>query len=279
MSSVANSQILICKMCGSERLNMENRRFNLVRCQNCGLVFAGYDYSDSDLRELYPRLYSPGGAYQQHLDELEDLRKRGASRLCFDKRTVLDSVMSFKPKLVFELGAGVGVVASYFKSQRVPYRGVEFNPAIAEAARTTGLDVVPGDHHRLTEFGEQADTLVAFEVIEHVPDIRECLSSIRDCLQPEGVLGITVPNYDKRLNGPGGEQIHQHPPPIHLNFWTIETLSSTLKRAGFVPLFIRERRRPYLALGYPAATIRSYFRFATGRFHGPVLICVARRRC
>jgi 2-polyprenyl-3-methyl-5-hydroxy-6-metoxy-1,4-benzoquinol methylase len=266
-----------CKVCGAAPLALEDNQLGLVRCSQCNLVFARRSYSPEELSALYGELYTPGGEYDMHLKQLDSLRTHGHARIGFDRETVLKNLLAQHPKNVVELGAGVGIVAAWLRSRNVSYRGFEFNPEIAGQARQIGLPVEHGDHGNLRQLAEPVDAIVAFEVIEHVQDIGECLTSIRSALKPSGFFAFTTPNYDKRLNNADHSVLGQPGPPIHLNFWNAASLQNTLRNYGFSVVMFRQRTRPFVDFKYWANCLRAYARWLVGRNHGNVLLCIARR--
>jgi SAM-dependent methyltransferase len=277
-NEAVSSRFEACKVCGAADLLLEDAESDLVRCPKCNFVFAGRGYTPEELTELYGQLYTPGGEYDMHLRQLADLRDRGCTRIGFDREFVLRNLLRHRPQNVVELGAGVGIVAAWLRAKHVSYRGFEFNPDVAGQARELGLPIRPGDHTSLRRLPEPVDAVVAFEVIEHVPDIGECLESIRGALQPGGLFAFTTPNYDKRLNNPDHRVLGQPGPPIHLNFWNAASLRQTLHRYGFSTVILRERKRPFVDSRYWKSCLRSYARWLVGKNHGNVLICIARSK-
>jgi len=267
----------VCKVCGSGGLLPESDKWDLVRCPKCGFVFAGRRYESEELADLYGTLYTPGGEYDMHLKQLASIQNHGKARIGFDRETVLNTLLGYHPKTVVELGAGVGIVAAWLRPKGVSYRGFEFNPEVAAQARKAGASIEPGDHNNLRGLQEPVDAIVAFEVIEHVQDISECLDSIRGALKPGGLFALTTPNYDKRLNNADHSVLGQPGPPIHLNFWNAESLRETFERHGFSMVMLRERTRPFVDFHNWSSLLRAYGRWVTGRNHGNVLLCIARR--
>ena len=267
-----------CKVCASPRLNVADSIHRLVECDECGLIFAHTIYSNIELTDLYTTLYSTGQGYDSHYAAAFNQLKHGKTPwIGLESRAVLRHILRARVKVVGELGASAGMTAQYLKPYGVKYHGIEFDRKTAEMGRRLGYDITCGDHTRLREVCAELDALVAFEVIEHVPDVRECLENIRACLKVRGLLGLTVPNYNRRLNNPRPGFLGQPAPPTHLNFWTVPSLKRTLESCGFYPEIVRVRRRPNINCGNPAATVIAYYRMLIRRFHGPQIICVAQK--
>ncbi len=73
------------------------------------------------------------------------------------------------------------------------------------------------------------NSILAGEVIEHVPDPR---AFVRECwrvLEWNGVLALSTPNKKSWLN----RITHSYEMPLHLSLFDIQTLSTLLDREGF----------------------------------------------
>jgi ubiquinone/menaquinone biosynthesis C-methylase UbiE len=88
---------------------------------------------------------------------------------------------------------------------------------------------VLGDGQKMP-FKERAfNSILAGEVIEHVPDPR---AFIRECwrvLEWNGVLALSTPNKKSWLN----RLTHSYEMPLHLSLFDIESLSTLLDNEGF----------------------------------------------
>lgn len=267
-----------CKLCGFPELKLVNVEHQLVECPACGFVFGARTYSSEELAGLYQALYHAGGGYGDYYSgTLKQLQAGGTPWIGFERRAVLRRVLRQGARRIGELGASMGMTARYLDPFDVEYHGVEFDPATAALARDLGFNIKPGDHSALKTLPGPLDALVTFEVLEHVPDIKECLLDIRNCLKPGGLLGLTVPNYDRRLNYLSTGALGQTEPPIHLNFWTVRSLKATLEQFGFQVEFIKARRRPNPDPKRPLATLGAYLKMVLRSYHGPQIMCVARK--
>ena len=267
----------LCKICGSGELERWSLASDLVACRNCDFVFASRIYGPSELQDTYRHLYSENGGYRAKLRALEKLRAGEAVGLGWNKRIVLRRLKTLHPGRVLELGAGVGVVARYLSNRPVEYLGVEFEQNIAREAALLGLDIVAGDYKTAAEItgARSLDAVLAFEVLEHVQDIGDCLRSLNRLMKTEGVLGFSVPNL-RACENYRPPRLGQYGPPVHLNFWTQGSLEKTLAFFGFRPLMMRERPLP-IRSGDHWNDVKRVVTAVMRRYHGPTLACVAQK--
>lgn len=140
---------------------------------------------------------APGSAYYDaYWDErpLERTRRRsrGRARLALD---LLRGLLGEPRGSLLEVGCGPGFALEVFRDAGLEARGVDLSSRAVELARERGLAV---DHLEsgAGDLGQQGehDLVVALEVLEHVPEPLELITSLRGCLKPGGLLVISLPN-------------------------------------------------------------------------------------
>ena len=141
---------------------------------------------------------------------------------------------------VLDFGCAIGAYCLVLSRLGFACTGVDVNPAYVERARTNGVDA------HLLERGEPApfpdasfDTVLLFEVLEHVPDYEQVLREAAR-LARKNVL-ITVPNCAavEALEGSGLVFDHMLDQD-HVNFFTPEKLDTAL--AAIFPAHEVEQR-------------------------------------
>jgi SAM-dependent methyltransferase len=99
--------------------------------------------------------------------------------------------------LVLEVGCGTGNVLKVLRKGCTTglVVGMERHfDALPHAQRRSVGPLVQGDARKLP-FGKPFDVLCMFDVLEHIPEERETLLSLREMLAPEGKLILTVPAH------------------------------------------------------------------------------------
>lgn len=152
--------------------------------------------------------------------------------------------------------------------------GIEIDVKTVERAKKASLNIIQGDFKILKDIDEKFDSILAFEVMEHIQDLEELFTIATTKLQQNGYLGFTVPNYNKRLNYIGGhEKNYQSPPPIHLNFFTIESLKNIAEFYNFKVNFCVEKRFPYFNWN-KIETYKHIIKALLGNYRGSTIIAV-----
>lgn len=266
-----------CKICGSE-IEKVNDKFNLVRCYSCKLIFCENIYQQEDFEKTYSSLYSHSQGYNHYQKKFERLKAGKKVPIGRIKFEVLKILSRKKNTEVMELGAGIGLVADYLQRKNYNYYGLELDRKIVKQAQEIGLNIHQGDFTTMESLNETFDTILAFEVIEHLQDLRKLFSLVHEKLKPGGYFGFTVPNYHKRKNYKNPkDNIYQSGPPIHLNFFTLASLKNIAKYFDFEVVELRHKKYPYFNW-QKRDTYKFIFRSFFNRYYGPTLIVIFKKR-
>jgi spore maturation protein CgeB len=236
MNTPVTSPIRPCPACGglgAASHGAENG-WALARCARCGVRFTVELPANEQLVELYDRMYTEGNVYQRHLDEISRLaagEREGAGlyrTLIFLKR--------YRPKAgdrLLEVGCGVGTFLVRARDRGWDAEGIDLSESAIRASREIhGMPVRVGNFTDLEFDANGYAAIVAWEVLEHLPNPRHFLAQARRLLRPGGIIACSVPNEGPRVPYPavrGPASV----PPVHLNFWDRGALKAFFELNGF----------------------------------------------
>ena len=194
---------------------------------------SGYIYGDSELNESHSYLVpAVEGILKKHA------AKNGGRR-------------------AFDLGCGNGSVADVISRRGYNVVGVDVS--------SEGLEQATANYpHLKLELGSAYDDLsgkygtfdvvVSLEVVEHVYAPRKYAATLFDLVAPSGIAIISTPyhGYLKNLAMAVTGKLDKHFTALwdhgHIKFWSVPTLTTLLKEAGFREVeFLRVGRIPPLA--------------------------------
>jgi 2-polyprenyl-3-methyl-5-hydroxy-6-metoxy-1,4-benzoquinol methylase len=233
-----------CNLCGKDnwrllfkaedKILLIGGKFNLVKCNNCGLVYVNPRPTIKEMRKFYPPEYyaRPFGTIK-----MTDKYKK-EMRLIFHNRYKPFSKYKRKGK-VLEIGCGDGYFLKFLKEKGYEVMGVELSLYASRYAREVlGLDVFTGTFEEFPAQKKSFDIICLFEVLEHLHNPLSSLHKIKDLLKDDGILVITVPNFSSFQRIIFGKSWHIIDLPRHLYHFTKNTLREMLKRTGLSILML-----------------------------------------
>lgn len=135
---------------------------------------------------------------------------------------------------VLEVGAGKAAFATLVGAGR--YTGLEFNDRAIERAGKSGIKLLKESVEAHAAMGGQYDSVVSFQVLEHVDSPFDFVKGCVGCLKPGGILILAVPSRD----GFAGQVINHilDMPPHHVSHWSEMTLRKLADMFGLELVFI-----------------------------------------
>jgi SAM-dependent methyltransferase len=201
----------------------------LKRCAACGFELVEPRPSDLALAAFYA---AQDDAAHEPVDDAA-ARRRALGQLA----AIDEAGGKLEGSAVLDVGCGSGHLLAAARDRGAKVCGVDPAAHAHAACRRQGILVVP----QLDELGtERFDGIVLSHVLEHVPDVLATLAELHERLRSDGWLCLEVPNRGSlraRLSPTavtrlGADERHRAF-PIHLSYFTPETLGRALASTGF----------------------------------------------
>jgi SAM-dependent methyltransferase len=226
---------LICPCCKSEVTENSIKRFNIYKlflCKNCNVEF----WNPRDIDSSFYENENISESKNLHSDK-PIYRVNTWHQVFFDTFGLENIQPNFK---VLDLGCTNGALISYMKSQRdAQYFGVDFDKKSTQVAKEYFKleNIYNMDFYKFFEFCRENnikfDLIMAFEIIEHVPDTKKFILDINNSLTENGVFVGSVPNRD-RLFASLNRAVEEFDwPPHHLTWFDRVSLKNLLDSSGF----------------------------------------------
>lgn len=127
---------------------------------------------------------------------------------------LLERARPFLGQRILDVGAGIGTFTEALARERELVVAVEPEEHFGEIlqrrfAQTPNVYVVPGDATELDRYApiSKFDSIICFNVLEHIPDDRGVTVTLGECLEPGGMLLGLVPAHPS-LFGSLDEMLH-----------------------------------------------------------------------
>lgn len=184
------------------------------------------------MERAYNHLFEKG-AYARHRREFEMLKSGHLPRAFYRKRLLGRIEERLDARRLVEIGGGTGSFGVLARSRGWNYTDYDISEVAVGFARQLSLDA-----HRFSAGAvpplapRSVDLVVMWEVIEHVWNVHAYLRVIGESLRPGGAFLFSTPNYDQREYQSFLDEGFPSSPPIHLNFFTEESLRNSLRASG-----------------------------------------------
>lgn len=268
-----------CKVCDSE-IELINAKYNLVKCNKCELIFSKKKYTTQEIISIYNKLYNRSDSHYAKHFEKEYIKLKNREKIYVGRNRSNLILKNVKENTnLLEIGSGVGLVAVFIRQnyKNLNYLGIEIDTSAFQKSKELGINAVNTDFSFIKNLNFKNDTIMLWEVIEHLQDLKEFLNLSYQNLNNNGKLIFSTPNYDKIKNYENKDSIYQDPPPIHLNFFTKENLENILRITGYKSILVKKKKRPYFNLKSKDFYI-NFIKSIFGKYEGSTLYVIATKR-
>lgn len=272
-----------CKVCSSE-IQLVNHRFNLVQCKNCKLIFCSNFFSQTEFIELYDKLYNNvQSKYDSYsVEEYNRLLNNKKIKIGFYRSILIKKYVLYnRCNSVLEIGSGIGLIGSYLRkhNKNITYLGVEIDRKAYEKSQNLNLNTLNADFTYIKNIEKKFDVIMLWEVFEHLQDLKLFFEIASEKLNENGKIILSTPNYEKIFNYPEREKdaLFQDAPPIHLNFFTKESIINIFEHNNFEISFLHVKKLP----GFEVKNCNFYkniLKAIFNRFYGSTIFLVVSKK-
>jgi len=138
---------------------------------------------------------------------------------------------------VVELASNDGYLLQYVQQRGIPCLGIEPTHATAEVARAKGIETLEQFFGvALAAELEQADLVVANNVLAHVPDINDFVGGLARLLKPTGRVSIECPHLLRLLAGNQFDTIYHE----HYSYLSLRVVQRIAEAVGLAVVDVEE---------------------------------------
>ena len=206
--------------------------FDLMKCRDCALIYAGIHPSQKHLEEAYAHIEDP-----LYL-EGEEGRVKTFQRALKD----LDRFCPGQGRM-FEFGSYTGVFLELAKDDGWTIDGVELSHWARDIAlKKRGINLRASIEPMTGSQRGAYDSVVIWDVIEHAADPVKVIQQAGELLKPGGVLGLSTIVLDS-LSARLMKKRYPFLMEMHIIYFTRKTLVALLEQAGFEILEYKKHAR------------------------------------
>jgi len=216
----------------------------VLRCQTCGHAAVVDAPQQNSILEAYTESDDPVS-----LREAEGQVETARRALARIER-------SLSPGRLLDLGCWTGSLMEAARRRGWAPVGIEPSRWAAAEARRRGFEVAGNDlfAHQLPPHSFRL--VVMGDVLEHLTEPLRALRTVRDLLEPEGGLFLTVPNAGSLVARTLGRRWWSVL-PMHLQYFTRGSLELALRQSGFQVEWSRSHAKAF-SMRYYAERLEGY---------------------
>jgi 2-polyprenyl-3-methyl-5-hydroxy-6-metoxy-1,4-benzoquinol methylase len=210
---------------------------NYIICSKCGIIRQERCLDDPSLKNFYQyyfrKLYRRSGTVNQRFFD----RQHRRALILFD--LIKDKIEIDEIKNVLDYGCSAGGYLKVFNDIGLKSIGLDYDKNYIDFGRNFfGLNLKFGGLEKLT--GDSFDLIILNHVLEHMSHPVDFITSLKNHLNENGKLLISVPNLNNffyRKNQPLSGQFHI----AHIFLYSPKNLSNLITNLGFNSIYSNQK--------------------------------------
>lgn len=224
-----------CPACDSNSHDYEFEKlgFTYISCKSCSTLYVSPRPSFEVLNKFYSRSLSTSFWVNEFFKPVAETRREKIFR---PRSEYVSKLFSENWEWVIgDIGAGVGLFLEELKKKLPDCYCVAIEPSteMADICSNKKLDTKRMCLEEIKGMEENFDLLTAFELLDHLYEPISFLEKVYSLLKPGGYMFLTTLNcrgFDILLLWEKSKIVI---PPLHLNFFNMESLKYLMIKAGF----------------------------------------------
>lgn len=218
-----------CPLCDHVRSDIFARwpDYSVLQCSACGFRFI--DSEEPNYPQAAQYIYDEPTTGTTNLEQ-PHIQRRVRDIIRFAK----------PPGRTLDIGCGRGEVALALRNLGFECMGIDMKLGVIEYLQTQHPELTwhCAMAHDLVEKEEKFDVLTMYHVLEHIPNFKEALASVKTLANPDALIVIEVPNvggWEARLKGSGWHYYKVD----HVNYFRVKDLLVLANKFNLEVLSVR----------------------------------------
>ncbi len=192
---------------------------NVYVCEQCFLVQLPQFASPKHIFSDYAYFSSFSKTWLAHARDYVDL--------------MIDRLGLGAQSLVIEIGSNDGYLLQYFVKRKISVLGIEPAENVARVANDAGISTLTKFFNQATAEelrcqNQQADLIVANNVLAQVPALNDFMAGIKTILKPQGIITIEFPHLLNLINENQFDTIYHE----HFSYFSFITAEKIMAKFG-----------------------------------------------
>ncbi len=256
-----NVQHINCPSCDTNNCKpqFKVKQWHIVQCNNCNLVYTNPRLTNEAIKNLYELNYFNNNQYGYiNYNDNPHLKKSNFAKWIIQ---ALPYIKIKNTTRALDVGCAAGFAFSVLEQHKIAVDGVELDANYIQQLRSKGYTIY--DKPLLqNDYKHKYNLITLFDVVEHLTDLDAHFKCLHSILQNEGIVVIVTPNFASMQRKIFGKRWFQFKPLEHINYFTINTLTTIASRNGF-QLLLHKKSGQYADADFIITRLQKYnFPFA-----------------
>lgn len=219
-----------CPLCGADDFEVVFIKcgFPHVKCKKCSTVYVNPILN----KEEYKKIWSAEESWENVLETRDQIKMQA-----LEANYSLDIAGLYleqgKSVRICDVGCGPGTLLGEAKRRGYRVFGVEPNKKCHKFLKDKEIDYTEEYFPLKRPIEKKFDCVFLLNALEHMPDPLMVVREAKKMLDPGGIIYISVPQIDALVNRVMHEKAGVFAGHSHIQFFSINTLSSFMEKSGF----------------------------------------------
>ena len=217
-----------CIVCDSEKSSPIYT--GILKCDNCGYIYADLHLSNSEFEKLYNAGYFTGEEYSDYLSDKEIIQKNFDDRI----NTLMKYIKPDEHQSLLEVGAAYGFFLELAEKHYKYVVGIDITKEGIEYAKgSLNLNAYCQDLLEWDFESRVYNVVCLWDTIEHLKSPDEYFGKIAENMSTGGLLVLTTPDIGSlvaKLRKNRWRMIH---PPTHAHYFSKKSITQFLDKYGY----------------------------------------------
>ncbi|MBL4656867.1 MAG: class I SAM-dependent methyltransferase [Flavobacteriales bacterium] len=225
-----------CPVCQADNAahHLEVKGFSVVKCRDCSMAYINPRLKDQSIYNIYKDNYflREGYTFEDFgygdYDLTAHLRDRTFIRW-YDEAI---PYLKVKSGSALDVGCATGRFLMILKERNWKVNGIELDRGMCAELNEKGFDV-NSEPLESQKAESTFDLITLFDVVEHLPHVREDFKVLHKLLSDDGSIVLVTPNIESLQSKIFGKRWFQLKPLEHISYFSPRTLKTMAEESGF----------------------------------------------
>ena len=220
------SKCILCNSSSFVKLFTKGK-WDIVKCNNCNLMFADPLPSESEIEYFYNNIESDKEGIVRNLKQRNSRERRNGRKL-----KLLEKIQGSKGTML-DVGCGLGLFVKNASDMGWVVQGIDVNKDLIKYGKDTFNINLCCTTLKKAEFPNgHFDVITTYNLLDHLREPLLFLREIERVLKPGGIIDINVHDAGGWKAKKDAQNWGAYCPPGHLYFYSYKTLGALLNKAG-----------------------------------------------